>query len=53
MDLKFHIPKKYQLTKLLGRGSYGVVCAGINKETGERVAIKKVFKIFREKTETK
>lgn len=63
MDLIFHIPTKYKLTKLLGRGSYGVVCAGVNSETGiliifmifigEKVAIKKVFKLFREKTETK
>jgi mitogen-activated protein kinase 1/3 len=37
----------------LGRGSYGVVCAGINTETGEKVAIKKVIKLFREKSETK
>jgi mitogen-activated protein kinase 1/3 len=51
--LKFHIPTKYQLTKLLGRGSYGVVCSGINNETGEKVAIKKVIKLFREKSETK
>ena len=53
MDLVFHIPCKYKLTKLLGRGSYGVVCAGVNVETGEKVAIKKVFKLFRERTETK
>jgi len=53
MDLVFHIPTKYKLTKLLGRGSYGVVCAGINIETGEKVAIKKVFKLFRDKIETK
>ena len=38
---------------MLGRGSYGVVCAGINTETGEKVAIKKVIKLFREKSETK
>jgi serine/threonine protein kinase len=53
MDLYYHIPCRYKLTKLLGRGSYGVVCGGINKETEEKVAIKKVFNIFREKTETK
>src|SRR5690606_19386627 len=51
--LVFHIPTKYKLTKLLGRGSYGVVCSGINADTGEKVAIKKVLKLFREKTETK
>ena len=53
MDLVFHIPTKYKLTKLLGRGSYGVVCSGINTETGEKVAIKKVFKLFRDRVETK
>mmetsp|Transcript_10106 Transcript_10106/g.10061 ORF Transcript_10106/g.10061 Transcript_10106/m.10061 type:complete len:83 (+) Transcript_10106:291-539(+) len=53
MDLIFHIPTKYKLTKLVGRGSYGVVCAGINVETQEKVAIKKVFKLFREKSESK
>jgi serine/threonine protein kinase len=30
-----------------------VVCSGVNKETGEKVAIKKVIKLFREKSETK
>ncbi len=49
----FHIPAKYQLTKILGRGSYGMVCSGVNTETGTKVAIKKVFRLFRDKTETK
>ena len=31
---------KYQLTYLLGKGSFGVVYKGINKLTGEDVAIK-------------
>ena len=53
MDLKFHIPTRYTLTKLLGRGSYGVVCSGINNDTKDKVAIKKVIKLFREKSETK
>lgn len=49
----FNIPTKYHLSKVLGRGSYGIVCSGINTETGEQVAIKKVNRIFRDKTETK
>ena len=53
IDLKFHIPVKYTLNKLLGRGSYGVVCAGLDAESGEKIAIKKVIKLFREKSETK
>ena len=28
--------------KCIGRGAYGVVCSAINKETGDKVAIKKV-----------
>ena len=35
IDLKFHIPTHYTLKKLLGRGSYGVVCSGSNEKTGE------------------
>ena len=53
VDLKFHIPCKYTLNKLLGRGSYGVVCSGENTISGEKVAIKKVIKLFRDKSETK
>ena len=28
--------------KCIGRGAYGVVCSALNKENGEKVAIKKV-----------
>lgn len=28
--------------KCIGRGAYGVVCSALNKETGDKVAIKKV-----------
>ena len=30
-----------------------MVCSGIDTVTGEKVAIKKVFRLFRDKTETK
>lgn len=30
-----------------------MVCSGIDTHTGEKVAIKKVFRLFRDKTETK
>lgn len=39
---KFKIDKKYAPIKALGKGAYGVVCAAKNKETGAKVAIKKI-----------
>jgi len=55
LDLQLILPKNYKVKKLLGRGSFGVVCEGevTNGEDIEKVAIKKMLKIFREKTETK
>jgi len=40
------IEKKYQLTRELGKGAYGIVYAARNLETGAEVAIKKVTKVF-------
>lgn len=37
---------RYQLTKALGDGTYGSVSKGVNKQTGEVVAIKKMKKKF-------
>ena len=37
---------RYQLEEVIGKGSYGVVCAAIDRQTGERVAIKKVKNAF-------
>jgi mitogen-activated protein kinase 1/3 len=42
----FRLPKKYQIKKIIGQGSYGLVCAGKNSVTGEKVAIKKNKDIF-------
>ncbi|KAK2947179.1 putative Mitogen-activated protein kinase [Blattamonas nauphoetae] len=42
----FTIPKGYSVEKLMGRGTYGVVCAATNTKTNERVAIKKVHDTF-------
>jgi len=53
LDMKYIIPSNYTVKRLLGRGSYGVVCSGENLKTGDRVAIKKVLKVQREKTEVK
>eukprot|EP00992_Anisonema_acinus_P007086 TRINITY_DN2710_c0_g1_i1.p1 TRINITY_DN2710_c0_g1~~TRINITY_DN2710_c0_g1_i1.p1 ORF type:complete len:393 (-),score=121.61 TRINITY_DN2710_c0_g1_i1:184-1305(-) len=45
---RFDIPKKYSITKAVGYGAYGFVCAALNTETNRRVAIKKCQKVFAE-----
>lgn len=42
----FEIDTKYVPIKPIGRGSYGVVCSSINRETNEKVAIKKIYNVF-------
>ncbi|XP_074556813.1 mitogen-activated protein kinase 4-like [Curcuma longa] len=42
----FEIDAKYLPMKLLGKGAYGVVCSSINRETSEKVAIKKIRNVF-------
>ncbi|KAK7405375.1 hypothetical protein VNO78_06627 [Psophocarpus tetragonolobus] len=37
---------RYKILELVGKGSYGVVCAAIDTYTGEKVAIKKIQDIF-------
>ncbi|XP_058087056.1 mitogen-activated protein kinase 3-like isoform X2 [Magnolia sinica] len=42
----FEIDTKYVPIKAIGRGSYGIVCSSVNRETNERVAIKKIQNAF-------
>lgn len=37
---------RYQVSEVIGKGSYGVVAAAIDTQTGERVAIKKINDVF-------
>lgn len=37
---------RYKILEVIGKGSYGVVCAAIDTHTGEKVAIKKINDIF-------
>lgn len=37
---------RFQLQRLIGKGSYGSVCEGIDHLTGKRVAIKKITAVF-------
>eukprot|EP00520_Triparma_pacifica_P012334 CAMPEP_0118650460 /NCGR_PEP_ID=MMETSP0785-20121206/10261_1 /TAXON_ID=91992 /ORGANISM="Bolidomonas pacifica, Strain CCMP 1866" /LENGTH=393 /DNA_ID=CAMNT_0006542841 /DNA_START=821 /DNA_END=1999 /DNA_ORIENTATION=+ len=38
----FRVNSKFSPLGIVGKGSYGVVCAAINSKTGEKVAIKKI-----------
>lgn len=37
---------RYVVQEVIGKGSYGVVCSAMDKQTGERVAIKKIEDVF-------
>ncbi|XP_051151824.1 mitogen-activated protein kinase 19-like [Andrographis paniculata] len=37
---------RYKIVEIIGKGSYGVVCAAIDTHTGGKVAIKKITNIF-------
>ncbi|GAP82395.1 putative CMGC MAPK ERK1 protein kinase [Rosellinia necatrix] len=45
----FIVDERYTVTKELGQGAYGIVCAAVNNETGDGVAIKKVTNVFSKK----
>lgn len=47
-DINFAIDNRYTIQKLLGKGTYGVVCQATETgaSNGRRIAIKKVMKIF-------
>ena len=40
------VPARYQVIKRLGEGSFGFVVAAKDKQTGKRVAIKKIKDAF-------
>ncbi|EEH36530.2 mitogen-activated protein kinase MKC1 [Paracoccidioides lutzii Pb01] len=46
---EFVVDERYNVTKELGQGAYGIVCAATNIQTGEGVAIKKVTNVFSKK----
>lgn len=45
----FIVDERYTVTKELGQGAYGIVCAAVNNHTNEGVAIKKVTNVFNKK----
>lgn len=42
---------KYRLEQVIGQGSYGIVCSAVNTETGEKVAVKRIMRVFEEAPE--
>lgn len=44
---RFIIPKKYEIIKAVGKGSYGIVCKAKDATDGEDVAIKKMMNPFK------
>ncbi|KAK3736297.1 hypothetical protein QZH41_020759 [Actinostola sp. cb2023] len=50
-EIDSHITKKYEIKKRLGKGAYGIVWKGIDRKTGELVAVKKIFDAFRNQTD--
>ncbi|GLT46570.1 hypothetical protein SLA2020_203140 [Shorea laevis] len=50
----FEVPRKYvPPIRPVGRGAYGIVCAAVNSETGEEVAIKKIGNAFDNRIDAK
>ncbi|KAH8680557.1 mitogen-activated protein kinase SLT2/MPK1-like protein [Xylariales sp. PMI_506] len=45
----FIVDERYTVSKELGQGAYGIVCAAVNNQTNEGVAIKKVTNVFSKK----
>ena len=39
---QFTLDRRYDDFKVVGKGSYGVVCSALDEVTGKRVAIKKI-----------
>ncbi|CAA6666940.1 unnamed protein product [Spirodela intermedia] len=49
----FEVSNKYVPIRPVGRGAYGIVCAAINSETREEVAIKKIGNAFDNRIDAK
>ncbi|KAJ7991508.1 hypothetical protein DPEC_G00284600 [Dallia pectoralis] len=50
-EVEGHISMKYEIKRRLGKGAYGIVWKAVDKQTGEVVAVKKIFDAFRNKTD--
>eukprot|EP01038_Epipyxis_sp_PR26KG_P006116 gene6116-8431_t len=50
---QFEIKSKYSLIRPIGHGAYGVVISALDKETGQKVAIKKISRAFEDPVDAK
>eukprot|EP00300_Choanocystis_sp_HF-7_P017786 c19831_g1_i2.p1 GENE.c19831_g1_i2~~c19831_g1_i2.p1 ORF type:complete len:428 (+),score=88.95 c19831_g1_i2:41-1324(+) len=48
-EIELHVLKDYEIIKRIGKGAYGIVWKAVEKETGQIVALKKVFDAFQNK----
>ena len=46
VSVRFEVDSRYSPLESIGTGAYGVVCAAKDNRTGQRVAIKKIPKVF-------
>ncbi|KAM4631369.1 mitogen-activated protein kinase 15 [Polymixia lowei] len=50
-EVEEHISLKYEIKRRLGKGAYGIVWKAVDRQTGEVVAVKKIFDAFRNRTD--
>uniref|UniRef100_H3CUV4 Mitogen-activated protein kinase 15 n=1 Tax=Tetraodon nigroviridis TaxID=99883 RepID=H3CUV4_TETNG len=50
-EVEEHISLKYEIKKRIGKGAYGIVWKAVDRQTGETVAVKKIFDAFRNRTD--
>ncbi|KAM9838325.1 mitogen-activated protein kinase 15 [Aulostomus maculatus] len=50
-EVEEHISLRYEMKKRLGKGAYGIVWKAFDRQTGEIVAVKKIFDAFRNRTD--
>jgi serine/threonine protein kinase len=39
---EFHLPTRFKPKRVVGQGSYGVVCAAVDSRSGTKVAVKRI-----------
>ena len=49
----WEIGEDYEITKIIGKGSYGDVAEAIHKKTGKKVAIKRIYRVFEDLVDCK